>query len=110
MGTAKKPMTKPTIDTSPLLRRIADAIERLQPRRGKLHVSVAREPRWEKSPSTSDEVLVRWLCWSLEDGDVEIQRPEFEILSPKVTEEQLRDELPRLFPSIQVTVDDDIEV
>jgi hypothetical protein len=101
---------KPSIETSPLLRRIAEAIERLQPRHGRLRVSVAREPKWEKSPSTSDEVHVRWLCWSIEDGDDEVLPPEFEVLSPEVTEEQLRHELPKFFPAVKVTVDDDIDV
>lgn len=101
---------KPTVDTSPLLRRIADALERLQPKRARLHVSVAREPKWEKSVSSSREVLVRWLCWSVEDGDREVLPPEFEVLHPDVTEEQLRDELPTHFPGIEITVDDEIAV
>jgi len=102
--------SKPSIETSPLLRRIAEAIERLQPKQGRLRVSVAREPRWEKSPLMSEEVFVRWICWSIEDGDKEIVPPEFEVLSPEVTEQQLRDELPRFFPSVEVRVDDQIEV
>ncbi len=101
---------KPTVDTSPLLQRIAETLERVQPKQARLRVSVAREPKWEKSSSTSREVLVRWLCWSVEDGDHEVIPPEFEVLHPDVTEEQLRRELPLQFPAIEVTVDDDIDV
>jgi hypothetical protein len=100
----------PTTDTSPLLQRIAQAIERCQPRQGRLHVSVARDASWEKSTSSSDEVRVRWLCWSIEDGDKEIVPPEFEVLHQDVTEERLRNELPGLFPMLEVVVDDDIDI
>ncbi|RME50702.1 MAG: hypothetical protein D6790_20885 [Caldilineae bacterium] len=101
---------KPTIDTSPLLQRIAQAIERHQPRQGLLRVSIARDAKWETSPSSSEQVLVRWLCWSLQDGDDELVPPEFEVLHPDVTEERLREALPDIFPSVKVVVDDDIDV
>ena len=101
---------KQTLATSPLLRRIDQAIGRHPLSRGRLRVSVARDPKWEKSPSSSDDVLVRWLCWSIEDGDDEIVPPEFEALHPEVTEERLRRELPGLFPALDVIVDDDIDV
>jgi len=100
----------PATDTSPLLQRIAQAIEHHRPQRGVLKVSVAKDPKWEQSPASSEEVLVRWLCWSLEDDDREVVSPEFEVLHPDVTEERLRKELPVHFPSVVVTVDDDIDV
>lgn len=98
------------VGTSPLIRRIADAIERVQAKRARLRVSVAPEPRWEKSSASSREVFVRWLCWSVEDGDHEVLAPAFEVLHPDVTAERLRRELPRHLPGVAVTVDDDIDV
>ncbi|MFS8067432.1 MAG: hypothetical protein ACMG6S_13810, partial [Byssovorax sp.] len=55
----------PSFETSPLLQRMRDAINEHAPFTGKLHVSVADEPKWEKSGS-GDEVLVRCACWNLE--------------------------------------------
>lgn len=99
----------PSFDTSPLLQRMREAINRHAPFTGKLRVSVAEEPKWEKSGS-GDEVLVRWACWNLEDGGNEVTPPEFEVLSKDVTRERLANELPALFPGLEVDVDDDIDV
>ena len=98
-------------ENSPLLvRRIRDALVQFGTERMTIRVSVAREPKWEKS-SAGGEVLVRWLCWSIENGEeVEVVQPNFEVLSDKVTEEQLREELPAFFPNSIVIVNDDIEV
>jgi hypothetical protein len=100
----------PTVETSPLLQRMRGALDRLKPDRGYLHVSVARDLRWEKSPSNGDEVLVRWLCWSINDGDTEISPPEFEVVAKDVTPERLARELPAIFTDVEVIVDDDIDV
>ena len=62
---------KPPFETSPLTRRIRDAVDRHAPFSGKIHISVADEAKWEKSKS-GDEVLVRWACWNLEDGSNEV--------------------------------------
>ncbi len=112
MGTSKgqKMKNKPNIETSTLLRRISEAIKELNPKDGRLHVSVSKDVKWEKSLPNNDEVLVRWLCWSIEDGNKEILPPEFEVLSPDVTKELLSKEIPICFPNIDVIVDDDIDV
>lgn len=101
----------PDFESSLLLRRMAEAIAKHRPERGTLRVSVAREPKWEKrSPGTDEAVFVRWLCWSIEEGGREVVPPEFEVLHPSVTDERLRRELPGFFPSLEVVVDNDIEV
>jgi hypothetical protein len=99
----------PSFETSPLLQRMRDAINKHAPFTGKLHVSVADEPKWEKSGS-GDEVLVRWACWNLEEGGNEVTQPEFEVLSKDVTRERLANELPTLFPELEVDVDNAIDV
>lgn len=86
-----------------------EALDRLRPSSGVLRVSVARETRWERTRH-GDEVHVRWLCWSIEDAGKEIQPPEFEVISPDVTQELLADELPAVFRDVQVVVDDDVDV
>lgn len=100
---------KPPFETSPLTRRIRDAVDRHAPFSGKIHISVADEAKWEKSKS-GDEVLVRWACWNLEDGSNEVTPPEFEVLSKGVTRERLARELPALFPGLDIEVDNDIDV
>ncbi|MCU0786242.1 MAG: hypothetical protein MUF81_19785 [Verrucomicrobia bacterium] len=96
-------------ENSMLVRRIRLALGDLELERGRLHISVARESKWEKSPSGSN-VLVRWLCWSVEDGGKEVLPPSFEVLSDTVTQEMLASELPKVFGEIEVVVDDNIEV
>jgi hypothetical protein len=86
------------------------ALDRLKPDHGCLHVSVAPDSRWEKSPSDGQDVLVRWLCWSINDGDTEISPPEFEVVGKDVTQERLARELPAIFSDVEVIVDDDIDV
>src|SRR5688572_24560130 len=78
----------PPFETSPLLQRIRSALNANAPFKGKLRVSVADEPKWEKS-SSGDEVLVRWACWNLEVNDHEVTEPVFEVLSKDVTREKL---------------------
>src|SRR5262245_58882024 len=99
----------PSIESSPLLRRIRAALDRLQLKSGRLIVSVADDPKWEKS-AAGDEVLVRWLCWSIEDGDREVAAPEFEVVGTDVTRVRLADELPRAFRDVEVIVDNEIDV
>ena len=48
----------------PLVQQIRSSLSRLRLEHGRLYVSVAREPKWEPSPS-GDQVLVRWMCWSV---------------------------------------------
>lgn len=74
-----------------------------------LHVSVSGEPVWEKS-SNGEEVYVRWLCWSIENGDSELVPPQFEVVSPEITLECLKYDLPHVFSEVSVVVDNDIEV
>jgi hypothetical protein len=99
----------PSFETSPLLRRIRDAINARAPFKGKLRVSVADQAKWEKSGS-GDEVLVRWACWNLEQGGSEVTQPEFEVLGKGVTRERLASELPALFPELEVEIDNAIDV
>ena len=100
---------RPSFETSPFLRRIREALDAHAPFNGRLRVSVADEPRWEKS-SSGDEILVRWVCWNLEEGDQEITPPEFEVLCDTETREGLASELPEFFPEIEVMVDNDIDM
>ena len=99
----------PSFEKSPLLRRIRDAIDEHAPFKGRLHVSVADEANWERS-SSGDEVLVRWACWNLEAGGNEVTPPEFEALGTGTTREKLARELPALFPTLDVIVDNAIDV
>lgn len=101
-------MTRPTIETSPLLKRIQAALAERIWKECILRVSVAEEPKWEKSPN-GDEVLVRWLCWSINDGAREVVPPEFEIVGRDVTPQRLAEELPSVFRNIEVIVDSDVE-
>jgi hypothetical protein len=95
----------------PLVKCIQDALVQFGTQQMTIRVSVSRETAWEKSKAGDGEVLVRWLCWSIEDKEeVEVVRPNFAVLSDKITEEQLRKELPAFFPSSIVIVNDDIEV
>jgi len=94
---------------SPLVGRIRAALDRASVDQPMLRGSVARDTSWEKSPS-GDEVLVRWLCWSVHDGDVEIIPPEFEVVGKQITSEKLRKELPDSFPDLNISVDNDIDV
>lgn len=98
-----------SIDSSPMLRRIGEALRASHPSKPVLWVSVSPTPKWEPSPH-GDEVLLRWLCWSVNDGRREVVAPEFEAVSQYVTEERLREELPSIFPDVQVVVDRDIGV
>ena len=101
----------PTIDSSPLLRRMHEALVQHGRAGYRLRVSVADEAKWEKS-NRGDEVLVRWVCWSIEDGDREVTAPVFEVVGPNVTTELLRLELPKVFSGVEVevVVDNDIDV
>jgi len=99
---------KPSFEASPLLQRIREALNANAPFKGKLRVSVADKPRWEKS-SSGDEVLVRWACWNLEVNGNDLTEPVFEVLSKDVTRERLASELPGFFPDIEVEVDDSID-
>ena len=102
-------INKPFFEASPLLQRIREALNAHAPFEGTLRVSVANEPKWEKS-SSGGEVLVRWACWNLEVNGNEVTEPVFEVLSKDVTRERLARELPEFFPEIKVEVDDAIEV
>lgn len=97
------------VETSALLKRIRAALDSLPANGAILRVSVADEPKWEKSKS-GGEVLVRWLCWSIEQDGQEVSAPEFEVLHQDVTKERLSSELPAVFPDVQVRVDNDIDV
>lgn len=101
-------MNQPTIDNSPLLRRIQRALDENSFEQGILRVSVTDEPKWEKS-SNGDEVLVRWLCWSINDGERELVPPEFEVVGKEVTAERLANEIPNSFKDIEIIVDNDID-
>ena len=101
--------TKPSFENSPLLLRINEALQANSPFRGKLRVSVADTPKWEKT-SSGDEVLVRWACWNLEFNGEELTPPEFEVLSQDITRERLANELPEFFPDIEVEVDNAIDM
>lgn len=86
------------------IKRRLDGLSLLDP---VLRVSVADEPVWEKSKK-GDFVHVRWMCWSVEDGGMEVVEPNFEVLSHLVTRSQLAQELPAFFDSLKVIVDNDI--
>lgn len=73
-----------------------------------VRVSVADVPRWEEMP-TGETVLIRWLCWNIEEAGTVITIPEFEVLHPDITSEVLRSDLPEYFPGATVIVDDDID-
>ena len=105
----KEMNSRPPFDNSPFVRRIRKAIAIHAPFDGKLRVSVADEAKWEKS-SEGDEVLVRWVCWNLIKDGVELIEPSFEVLSDKITREQLMNDLPLMFPAVDVEVDNLIEV
>jgi len=92
-----------------LIRRIRSAIKGVSVDRPTLRVSVAKNTNWEESPS-GDQVLVRWLCWSVLDGDVEIIPAEFEVVSKQTTSEVLAKELPDIFPDLKISVDNVIDV
>ncbi len=98
-----------TPETSPLLREISEAIRLKKPSKGILHVSVADEPKWEKSPS-GDDLLIRWGCWNLEENGHELTEPVFIVLCAATTREQLAKDLPQVFPELEVHVDNDIVV
>lgn len=72
-------------------------------------MSVARDMKWERSLSEGDDILVRWLCWSINDGDTEISPPKFEVVGKEITRERLARELPAIFPDVEVIVDEDID-
>jgi len=93
---------------SPLVQRIREAIMAHSPFSGILHVSVADEPKWERSHA-GDSILVRWMCWNLEDNGVEVTDVIFEVLSKDVTRERLAHDLTLLFPGVEVRVDNAIE-
>jgi hypothetical protein len=95
--------------TSPLLNRIAKAIEKARPAKGILRVSVSPRPKWEPSPN-GEQVLVRWICWSVNDGDREVVAPEFDVVRQEVTKERLAAELPAVFPGIEVIVDNETDM
>lgn len=97
------------VETSLLVRRIRAVLDSLHPDGVILRISVADEPKWEKSKS-GDEVLVRWLCWSIEQDGQEVSAPEFEVLHQDVTRERLSNELPTVFSNVEVRVDNDIDV
>jgi hypothetical protein len=94
---------------SKLFQRMRQAINEHAPFNGKLRVSVADEPKWEKSGS-GDEILVRWACWNLEEGDKEVTQPEFEVLCDHETRERLARELRAFFPDVEVEVDNEIDM
>ncbi len=98
-----------TIQVSSLLRRIQTALDENLSESYTLRISVAKEPKWEKSKN-GDEVLVRWLCWSINKGEIEVVPPEFEVVGKDVTSQTLKKELPRIFNNIKIIVDNDIEV
>lgn len=94
--------------TSPMVQSIRAALSRLRPARGLLRVSVSTTPKWE--PGRDDErIFVRWCCWSIDDDGREVHAPEFVVLSPSVTCERLARDLPPLFPTVKVVVDEDID-
>lgn len=101
-------MRQKTIEASPLLTRIQAALNRITPDQCILHVSVVENPKWEKSPN-GDEILVRWLCWSVNDGEREVVPPEFEVVGRDVTWQRLERELSRVFEGVKVIVDNDID-
>ena len=94
---------------SKFFQRMRQAILEHSPFGGKLRVSVADAPKWEKS-SSGDQLLVRWACWNLEEGDREITPPEFEALCDSETAENLAVELRVFFPDVEVEVDNDIDM
>lgn len=100
--------TPPTIGSSPLLRRIAAALDETSPERPTLRISIEVDAKWEKDGE--DEILIRYLCWSINDGDIEVRGPEFEIVGDDVTRERLERELPLVFPTVGILVDHDIEL
>lgn len=91
------------------VRRIREALVVHAPFNGILHISVSDEMKWEQT-NDGYKVLVRWACWNLENSDGNVTEPEFEVLGETATRERLAVELPALFPSVTVIVDDDIEM
>ena len=108
MDTAQREMNMNSVETSPLLQRIRAALDSLNLDGAVLRVSVADEPKWEKSLS-GDEVLARWLCWSIEHSGKEVSAPEFEVVHQDITRQRLAAELPAVFSDIEVIVDSDID-
>lgn len=100
---------RPNFETSPLLRRLRERLDSLSLQAVRLRISVADEATWEPSDD-GGSVLVRWMCWSVEDHGKEVVEPEFEVLSDKITGKQLAHELPGLFPNVEIVVDNDIDV
>ncbi|MEM7765838.1 MAG: hypothetical protein AAF290_17380 [Pseudomonadota bacterium] len=98
-----------SVDRSALLQRIRAALDHHNLDAAVLRVSVADEPKWEKSPS-GDEVLVRWLCWNIQVHGVEVAPPEFEVVHKDVTRERLAAELPTIFTEVEVQLDNDIDL
>lgn len=91
-----------------LVPRIRAALSQARPGYKRIRISVADKAVWEQS-SNGEQVLVRWLCWSVSDESGEIVAPTFEVLSEVVTRERLAEELPKMFPGVVVVVDGDIE-
>ena len=98
----------PSAKSSRLLREIREKLSELALGRPVLRVSVALDPTWEPN-GRGDLVHVRWMCWSIEEDGREVVAPEFDILSPAVTGEQLARELPVMLEGVSVVVDSDIE-
>ncbi|TKD03799.1 hypothetical protein [Polyangium fumosum] len=98
-----------TVDASPLVRRIREALSARTPFDGKVRISVADEPRWETTNS-GDQVLVRWACWTLERNGVELTEPVFEVLCKDITRQSLADDLSSRFPGVEIEVDNAIEL
>ena len=96
-------------ENSLFVRRIREALLANAPFSGILHVSISDEMKWEET-NYGYKVHVRWACWNLEDSDGNVTEPEFEVLGETATRERLAAELPALFPSVTVIVDDDIEM
>lgn len=71
-----------------------------------LRISIEVDAKWEKDGD--DEIFIRYLCWSINDGDIEVRAPEFEVVGEDVTRARLERELPSVFPSVEIVVDHDI--
>ena len=90
-----------------LVHRISKAIASHQLKQGCVHISIAKDSRWEQSSNEGD-VFVRWLCWSLEDQGTEVAPPVFEVVGDECTIDVLTKELPAFFHGIDLKFDHDI--
>jgi hypothetical protein len=105
----KRTSERPTLEDSPLLQAMSNALETSGVAAIGLRVSVTQRGEWYEPAGETDRHWVKWLSWSVvgpDGGDV--TEPVLAVVHGDFDEQDFAEHLRTVFPNRKCTVDNDI--